>query len=350
MKKTLAFFLVPLLLLVSCSTKNYDIEPIEANAPNSATKETDNYNPFAKDNEPLSESATVGSYGTGVEWQEGKELVLEYAPVVSFRYFVENSGEDNDFGLMLFVNGFRQPYHTESDSENKIIHIIDVNKNEKKIQTIEFEPVVGDKGDEVSVEIVTIFNPNFIQNGNSNYEFNHRITSLYPSSLNITQITGASEPNICTNYESTPITDETRLKFVDTSNPEINLLDNNVYIEVLKNNLFYTHEDYINSEIDIQPYNKEDLISLCMYGGEPCTYRVSMYINHELVVGAFDGYDYIDITTSNDAICKKTIDINGLNLSLNKYNHIYFIAVPFYANRNYDERMVIKSDSVTFIN
>lgn len=60
---------------------------------------------------------------------------------------------------------------------------------------------------------------------------------------------------------------------------------------------FFTHHwILLEAESDFTPFNISDSITLCMYGNEPCKYRVSMYINHELVKGAFDGADYIDIT------------------------------------------------------
>lgn len=314
-----------------------------------AAVQSSEYDPFAQSDDDTS-SSIGGSYSFGVEWEEGKELVFDYAPTVSFRYYVSNSGNATDFGLLLFVNGISQPYRTEEYSETKSMHMFDVNQDERKVQTIEFEPVIGEKGDEISVEIVTMFHPGFIQTGNSNYEFNHNISSLYPSKMRVTQETGLSEPEVCSEYEVTPITDEMRQKFNtmnSTGGYNGNTLDNMVYIETLKNDVFYTPADLLEKEPDNTPFTLNDSVTLCMYGGVPCKYRVSMYINHDLVMGAFDGADYIDITVSGDSICIKTIDLEKLNLSLEDYNHLYFIAVPFYTNQNYETRRVLKSASVT---
>ncbi len=355
MKKILTAFISAALLLTACSKNPSATKPSSENDPfanandnTSAAEQSIEYDPFAKSDENA--STTVGKWGFGVEWEEGKELVLDYAPTVSFRYFVDNSGKTTDFGLLLFVNGIRQPYRTEENSENKIMHTFDVNQDERKVQTIEFEPVVGEKGDEVLVEIVTMFQPDFIQTENSNYEFNHRISSLYPSRLSVTQETDLSEPKVCSEYEITPISDELRQEFNEMSSTGAssgNALDNSVYIETLKNDVFYTPKDLQEVKYDSTPFTTNDSVTLCMYGGESCKYRVSMYINHELVTGAFDGADYIDMTPSRDSICKKRIDLEKLNLSLEDYNHLYFIAVPFYTNDNLGERMVLKSASVT---
>ncbi len=367
MKKKITAFLSVALLLTACSenTSNSNQDPDRnnssetnqlseydpfANSDNntSATEESSEYDPFEKSDENT--STIAGKWGFGVEWEEGKELILDYASTVSFSYFVDNSGKTTDFGLLLFVNGIRQPYRTEEDSENKIMHIFDVNQDEQKVQTIEFEPIVGEKGDEVLVEIVTMFQPDFIQTENSNYEFNHKISSLYPSKMAVTQETGLSESKVCSEYEATPISDELRREFNEmsaTGSSGGNALDSSVYIETLKNDVFHTPKDLVEGKGDITPFTMDDSVTLCMYGGESCKYRVSMYINHDLVTGAFDGADYIDMTPSQDSICTKKIDLEKLNLSLDDYNSMYFIAVPFYTNDNFGERMVLKTASVT---
>lgn len=352
MKKILTAFLSVALLLTACSQNTSNNKQDTGNNNSSETNQLSEYDPFAKSDDDTS-SSTAGSFNFGVEWEDGKELTLDYAPTVSFRFFVDNSGKTTDFGLLLFVNGIRQPYRTEEDSENKIMHIFDVNQDEQKVQTIEFEPVVGAKGDEVFVEIVSMFHPDFIQAENSNYEFNHGISSLWPSKMAVTQETGLSEPNVCSEYEVTPISDELRQEFNEMGSAGAsvgNALDNNVYIETLKNDVFLTPKDLQEGKGDSKPFTTNDSVTLCMYGGESCKYRVSMYINHDLVTGAFDGADYIDMTPSRDSICKKMIDLEKLNLSLEDYNHLYFIAVPFYTNDNFGERMVIKSASVTLDN
>lgn len=349
MKRILTILLSFTFLLTACSEKPSNDDNNSIQNDTSSTEQTSEYDPFARADDDTS-SGTVGSFGYGVEWEDGKEFILNYAPTVSFQYYVDNSGNKTDFGLLLFVNGIRQPYRTSENSENKIIHIFDAEQDERQVQTIEFEPVVGEKGDKVSVEIVTMFQPSFINTEKSSYGFSHRISSLYPSSLSVTLETGLTEQNVCGEYEVTPISEELRLEFNEmgpTGGYGGNALDSGIFIETLKNDVFYTPADRLKAESDITPFTMQDSVTLCMYGGEPCTYRVSMYINHELVAGAFDGADYIDITPSRDSICKKTVDLEKLNLSLQDYNHLYFIAVPIYTSDDFEGRMVLKSESVT---
>ena len=161
MKRILTILLLFAFLLTACSEKSSTDEKNTIQNVMSSTEQTSEYDPFARADDDTS-SGTIGSFGYGLEWENGKELVFDYAPTISFEYYVDNSGKDSDFGLLIFLNGVRQPYRTGENSENKIMHIFDVKRDERQVQTIEFEPVVGEKGDEVSVEIITMFQPDYI--------------------------------------------------------------------------------------------------------------------------------------------------------------------------------------------
>lgn len=320
--------------------------------------QSDEYDPFAIQDSVDNVSNNIGAFNYGIEWKERNEFVLDYAPTVSFRYYLKNCADKTtDFGLLIFVNGIRQPYRTDDDAESSILHIFDVKHEEKKTQTIQFEPIIGEDGDILSVEIISMFQPNYIPNGNtkqSDYHFNHKISSMFPSEMTVTEKTGKAFPAICKDYQSEKISDELRSKYnkMDASGlySGDNDLDHTVFIETLKNGLLVTPADRRKGEIAEMPFTLQDTVTLCMYGGNtPCQYRVSMYINHKLVSGVFDGADYIDMTPSRDTICKKTIDLSKTNLGLSEYNHMYFIAIPSYSNKNYGERMALKSQSVTLI-
>lgn len=319
-----------------------------ADASGTMTGEED---PFAADDEDGPD--TLGGYQCGVEWEEGKELVLDYAPTVSFRYYARSDGVSNDFGLLLFVNGFRQPYRTEEEPTDQILHIMDVNKDERKVQTIEFEPIVGEEGETLSVEIVSMLHPRFaLTNQTKGWELfmYHSIHSLFPSDLTVTQKTGLKEPAVCTDYETEPITEELRQQYnkMDSAGgfSGDNELDRSVFLETLKNGVLITPQDRRESDAMQTPFAKNDTVTLCMYGGgTPCKYRISAYLDHELIKGAFDGMDYIDMMPSHDVICKKQISPETLKVSPGEYHHLYFIAVPFYTDKNYGERMTLKSES-----
>ncbi len=347
--KRISAALLSVIMLTACSEKPVSSEQ-NPSAPetNRMTEQTDDYDPFAADSRD--EEETIGKFSFGVEWEKGKELVLNYAPTVSFPYYVENSASQSDFGLLIFVNGFRQPYRTDTEQDDRILHTFTVAQNERIHPNISFEPIVGEIGEVLSVEIISMFRPGFEltdQTTDSALNFNHRIQALYPSELTVTQHTGLTGPLVCKEYATVSISEEMRADYAD---PDGNSLDRLVFLEALKNDALITPNDRMKTETAKQVFDKNDTITLCLYGGgKPCKYRVSMYLNHELVSGAFDGCDYIDMTPSADVMCKKVIDMQKLNLPQTGYSHFYFIAVPFYTNKNYDERYTVKSETAAIM-
>ncbi len=350
MKKLLSLLLAAA-LLTGCAEKTESAKDASASTTSGtdASSVESAYDPFAR--EDSGSGTEARSYSYGVNWKDGKEFVLDYASTVSFDYFVENDNTTTDFGLLLFVNGISQPYRTDAEPENKTMHIFNVNGSEKKTQTISFEAVTGEDGEELWVDVVSMLQPDYVQETNAYYGL---ISSLYPSKLLVTEKTGKTDPKICTDYVTEQISDEMRQKFGtmgEKGGAGKNSLDQNTTIEALKNGVLITPAERLQkgeNKLDITPFQTSDFVELCMYGGKtPCKYRVSMYVNHELVKGAFDGADFIDMTASRDEICRKKLVLSELGLTLNEWNHLYFVAVPFYTDDNFEERMVLKSPSVT---
>lgn len=353
MKKQLSLLLAAV-LLTGCTAESQsgkDSSVITTSGTDAQTMDSA-YDPFAKSDSDSGNEAL--SFAAGVNWKDGETYVIEYAPTVSLAYYVENDSGDKtvDFGLLLFVNGISQPYRTDGEPENKTMHIFNVNSSEKKTQTISFEAVTGEQGEALWVDVVTMIQPDYVQEKNVDYGFHHKISSLYPSKMLVTEKTGKTDPKVCTDYEAEHISDAQRQQFStmgENGGAGDNLLDTNTTIEALKNGVLITPAERMQqAEPDLTPFQTSDFVELCMYGGKaPCKYRVSMYVNHELVKGAFDGADFIDMTASRDEICRKKIVLSELGLTLNEWNHLYFVAVPFYTSDNYEERMVLKSSSVT---
>jgi hypothetical protein len=305
--------------------------------------QTTEYDPFAEAEEP----ETFPGWGGGIQWEEGQEKVLDYAPVISFQKELHCDNGRQNFGVMLFVNGINQPLKLDN-SEEKMMHIVEL-ENESVIQTMTFSPVVGEKGDKIYLQTVTMYDPNFVPaSSNPDYKFSHDIRGI-PASIDVTETTEKTTPPICTDYVKEPVTDEIRAEFQNQWKAD-NYLDTQNYVKTLKNGVLNTPADYINGEIPQTPFESTDSVEVALYGGgEPCMYRVSMYINHELVKGAFDGMDYIDMEMSKNNISRKKVDYKNSGINLNEYNFIYFVAVPFYDNYPMEEKWVLKSDSVTLM-
>ena len=361
--KRLLTVLCAVMLLTACAEnpkigeQSVSISDGTINEPFAETSQTDDYDPFAQSNEKKKDEPD-GAWTQGVEWKKNRELVLDYAPTVTFPYYIENGANRNDFGLLIFVNGFRQTYRTDTEPDDRVMHTFVVNQNETIHSMISFDPIVGHMGETLSVEIIGMFQPSFTltdQTTHAALNFHHRIISLFPSDLTVTQKTDLKAPAVCSEYTEVPITEDIKDQYQNNGE---NMLDkaNDIFLEALKNDILITPGDRVKAaeqgkEIKKTVFSGNDKITLCMFGGgKPCKYRISMYLNHELVHGVFDGYDYIDMMPSADIMCRKEIDMSKLKLPQNEFSHFYFIAVPFYTNKNYAERMTVKSESAAISN
>ncbi|MDR0918962.1 MAG: hypothetical protein LBM93_06885, partial [Oscillospiraceae bacterium] len=301
--------------------------------------------PFAVSEEE--ESSVFASWGADMDWEEGKYYEFNYAPEITFTRLVHSYGKRGNFGLVMYINGILQPCKLDN-SEEKLLHIYELDNEEKK-QTISFSPVVGEKGDKLYVEICKIYDPNFVPSSPyPHYKFSHEFNNMTVT-VDVTETTGKTYPPICTNYVKEPVTEEIRNGFQNEWKPE-NDLDRMDFVKTLKNGNFYTTEDYANGQADQTPFEVTDSVEIALYGGgEPCMYRVSMYINHQLVKGAFDGMDYIDMEMSKNYISRKQVDYKNSGIKLNEYNFIYFVAVPLYGEYAPTEKRLWNSDSVTLM-
>lgn len=348
--------IISMILLCGCAANSDAASSTESRAETTATEDpfaehsedaSQNYDPFAEDSSDGEEE--LGAFSCGVEWEPGRECVLDYAPTVTFPYYIENNAGRTDFGLLIFVNGFRQPYRTDSEPEDAVLHSFSVDEDERLHPKISFEPVVGEMGETLTVEIVSMFHPGFVLTDKTIHaalNFNHRILSLFPSSMTVTEQIGLRPPKVCTDYTEIPITAELRDAYTEQSG---NQLDRLFFLEALKNDALITPRDRLTQSVPKTVFRGGDALTLCVYGGgRPYTYRVSMYLDHALVPGVFDGCDYIDMTPSADTMCKKEIDTSLLPLK-DEWSHLYFIAVPIYTDTDYANRRVEKSESAAII-
>lgn len=360
--KQIAVLAAAALLLTGCGaapsadgqSSSPQVKTADVPSSDTETAQTTAYDPFAEDDSD-SDGLMIRSWGSGADWKDGRMYVLDYAPTVSLRCYEELDGAVNDVGLLLFVNGFSQPYRTDEEPFVQTMHIAEVPPGERKYITVEFEPVAGELGDTLSVEIITMLHPRFMptpQTKESELFISHSLHPFMPSKLSVTEKTGVTEPAVCTDYTAEPVTEALRKQYLvmgsTGSYSGENRLDSTVFLEVTQNAGIVTPAGMLGGAARELSFSADAPVTLCMLGGQRCTYRVSLFADHELVHGAFDGCDYLDMTPAPDTLCKKEIDLGTLGLPAEGQHHIYFAAVPFYTGKNAGEE-VIKSVSAALL-
>lgn len=281
----------------------------------------------------------------GITSPDPDKHILEYnGEPINISFNAENKGISGEWGLRLYVNGFLQDFKAENNALNDM-YIFKLEKEQECNFDFSFSPIIGKKGDELTVHFILYYNPNYVLNDNKyfGYDNNHDISQLLPWKL---IMNADSEGNIVECFDSdlasySSISDNIEKEYVDQYDENmkpINLLEETTFIEH-----FQTENDYDTLVYD---YNNKSISTTIRGFGLPEKYKVSFYINHQLV-NAFDGSPYCIINVKKDLISEIKVsfsyDFNTEN------NFAYIIAVPIYDSYNFDSSDVLKTNSMKIL-
>lgn len=336
MKKYICLFLCIIILFTGCTTKK--ASDFESSVSDSAAQN----NPF--DIDTKNDSTVIASYGFKANSIDENNHVIQYnGGELEVDFSLMNSQIPCEAGIMLYVNGVAQPYSTEEYSNKKLIQPYQLGKNETKIVKAKFIPAVGKKGETLDIYCTAMLNPSFVPSENvKNILPNHSIIQTLPWNIQCNQDSANSELNICTKYNISDITQETKDKYIQKDK------DGNITGNSLDQSLNVDLTDGTSSLNNLNLSSGDKKITLQCLGGKEYKYRISFYINHKLVP-VFDGKDYLDITMTKDKMITKDIILNAKNLSLNDYNSMYVVAVPLNPPMSFDAPGVEKTSSVILI-
>ena len=266
---------------------------------------------------------------------DNKKQIVFNSNNVQFEVSLENGQMPIEYGIIVFVDGIRVPFSTSEKDTQQQMHYIKFGSDEKKNLKISIlaENIPDNKN--VQVSIGTIIEPDFkIKNTDYiNYFPNHAFAPF--ATYNVVKskdntIKCKLKSRISNKYSSEELTKEIENRYLQnnlnidgtTSNkPQKNNLDVTNFFE-LRRDKFTNVESMVTTE-----KNKTlDMKIYCV--GEDNTYRISLYINHQLVP-AFEGKDYVQVEVKRNEIKTVNVQISSDYIkSLDTYNHIYFIAVP----------------------
>ena len=266
---------------------------------------------------------------------DNKKPIVCNGKTVQFEVSLENGQMPIEYGFIVFVDGIRVPFSTNEKETQQQMHYIKFGTDEKKNLKISIlaENIPDNKN--VQVSIGTIIEPDFkIENTNYiNYFPNHSFAPF--ATYNVVKskdntIKCKLKTSISNKYSSGDLTEEIESRYLQsnlnidgtTSNkPQKNNLDVTNFFE-LRRDEFTDVESMVTTEKN----NGLDMKIYCV--GEDNTYRISLYINHQLVP-AFEGKDYAQVDVKRNEIKTVNVQISSDYIkSLDTYNHIYFIAVP----------------------
>lgn len=303
MKKITVFISIIITILVlftACSGSNKE------NISNNNKNTKSSYNPFDVDdkNNNTSVSFEFGSTNPVDELIfDGKDIEKEY--------YYNNSGDiDCKLGFMIFIDGIAQPYRVNGNDNNEIIHEFTLNKKSNIKFKVSFTPTIGQKGNELGMYVVTIFNPTYIPlEGNPIFGNNHNLSQVLPVKVKYLESVRTSELKINNTYTTENVNEEIKKEYLNVSKEnQSEYTSAGTHIFHLKYN-----GEYKESKIELTQGSDLNLTLEALCDPDDAKYRTTVFIDNKQVK-INDEQDYLDIQLKKGMLSKQSfsIDIKGL--------------------------------------
>lgn len=321
-KKNIVLLIIITIVLSSCSKNNNNIENLGVDRVDrnlkglTLSENTD----FSTDIRNVTDWTKIINY-------DGTPITLDFA--------ISNIKDKAEYGVIIFVDGVRVSFSTNEHSQLSYMQIFNLEAQEENREiSVTLSPDFIPQGETVAINIATILNPVYTPNSIDlpTSLLHHNLLPLSPYFIEVNTPQKRkilfsndinSEENVSNELEK-EFTYEVPVEQDDTLIETVNELDNKTYFRLFQNTME-------TLEI-IEPYysiNKgEELqLKLACFGNSG-SYRVSLYINNE-IVPAFNGKDYLDINVEREKIKISNITLSVSELEkYDEFNHIFFIAVP----------------------
>lgn len=345
MKKTIMLFLLSVTIVFTIarcnnnSMSDFPFEPADINEPE---------NPFRGDasNTTMMGRISHGPRNPNVDKNEMLLPLIYVGEEIQYDYYVNASGQAKNVGFLMFVDGIPQPYKIGlSDASYEYMHIFNLESDNVDLPvTFIFSPVTGVQGDNLRVDITSVYNPSFkpdMKKTTSYGGYHAMLTASY--SLH---------------YEADA--------------PAINDSDSEIYgvaafsNEPVTNQLLETISNMSMLDIDMDTFNRE-IFSLLYFDGEiksdnihlsdgatmrvqyilcgraDLEYETTFFINHQPIASS-QGISH------NSVIKKGAVTVITLDLGIDKLedsNTFYIVSVPINASDYPDEIFEpIKTESI----
>lgn len=249
----------------------------------------------------------------------------------------------HDVGFLVFIDGIVQKYAIEyADgrlSDENIMQLFKLDKEEEQKFTIQVTPNVGKKGEKYGVYVCGIIYPSFQPQSieEPSYGYFGSLNQVVPQQIKFEKDAPESS--------HTFLTMENGLELPDHVKDSILMFSTLSIEETLEDTLFF--EMYQDSENETSMISKEGKITLHLWlcGGINGIYNTTIFINNEPVT--VNGKDCIqsELKANKMSECEVTLDISDYD----GLNTIYAITVP--ADAGYLEyRSIEKSKSRLLVN
>lgn len=342
MKKQMIYILIVIVSLMNlgCSNGTQETVGVVAETVEMVTESLEDLE--EESTEEMLEQQVLGTLNHGPShiMQEGEDPkpFVYNGGEFNFEYSVVASGTAKKMGFLMFVGGEAQPYKTDKNDNYEYMHYFEMQEDdiEEKISFI-FTPVTGNQGETLSLNIVSIYNAQFIPDmiETSNYGGFHSelaaTSELYFESEpeEYLDTTEYSNNSIITSLEGNK--EEMTQDFIENEltaifmTPDITreILDKEINSYILVNDNLQYAELGFTKDIPID-------ITYKIFGAEGIEYTTTFYINHQPI--SYDNITSFDTTIEEGSIHNINLTIEGGNLK--DLNTFYAVSVPVHNNGN----------------
>ena len=295
-------------------------------------------------------TTVMGSIRHGISWDDNSMYRLEYTgEEMNVPYYIQGSGIARKCGFLVFVDGIPHPYKVkEMDVEYQYMHIFELEENMMENYTLQFMPMIGKKGEKLSVCITSIIDPQYIPNMKDSFSYGHTHESLaavYPIVF---------QENTLQDILLTEKIDETSKEVIHNLVQEETEIDLD-YIEELDENV-----PDLNSGIETGLYIDGDSMKLSevsdisgkeiihiqyiIMGHPEAKYKTSFYLNHEPLV--YQGKNAFTSLLKKGQMESIEFDLDTENLENTTF---YAVSVPCNSADYPDDVFgIYKSNSICF--
>ncbi len=330
MKRSYILIMALLVLVSLCACRN---------VADDTTVDDENAAAVADILESIGDNRRPGLYGTSLNntYVDNAETLMSKDGKVEIKVGINNEYSKAEYGFIVFVDGARVPFKMNESDKEKMMHTIVMDEEEAgRVVTVTFSDEYFEANKDAYVSIATLLNPSFMIKSTDYVSFlPHHALAAYnfyvvrkesgdgkPVSVDdelILDIDLPDEINSMYTQESTSFSDPDSM---EGETKQTNALDSAPQFLFSKLGAFANIESCFACEKG-QDFNVK---IGCI--GKSGNYRLSLYINHELVP-AFNGKEYFDVNVDRDKL--KVIDVNidkNVFTDLDECNCMYLVAVP----------------------
>ncbi len=256
--------------------------------------------------------------GERAEVTSGSAYIYRGEPVkISYEYSIE--GEAQSFGLMVLCDGIAVPFSTDQNEEASFLHIVP-NQIGETVSVDLFVTPIGQEGDQVSVQIVDIIEPDFDIN---TLELDAENTAPVMQALvQGRRYAVASVAGLSITMEADGVSSETTISgSVEIEEIPQNIIEANKEIKddgTVTNQLFYFTAE--SKTAKIYQLKKGEILPLdfTLSGTEGQDVFVSFYLNNE-IYSVFDGCEYVRCHVDQTHYTKVHGELDTSELEVGRY-------------------------------